>query len=239
MASMPTGSNLEAFLYGAGLISNPQTSEEVWRDYDGAIDAAARKWERETGFTPFEATQADTTVYLNPQTRDDFRNNQPMGAFAFLGETLLTGDRQMFIPPQLGTGIVSLTSLTVSSSTQTLNRDYWLEPNNAPLKKRPYTILRFLMSPISSRLQIVMVGKFGFCAYDAVPNDVRRAIMQMAAIEMLPEIIASTTGGLKRWMVGQHIMEEYGDKPFGATIDAWQKNISETMNRYSTPYKMA
>lgn len=158
----PTGDELQAFLVTAGIIA-PNTNEAL--DYQGFVNAAISQWEADTGYVPFLFDN-------NPQTRT---YDTPDGDLLELGGGLLN--------------IEQAEDFTMDGRTLVAGVDFDLFPYNAGDNGRPWTAVRFrypLNSRYANRANISLTGEFGYCA--SLPADVARAILSLAAINIVPSI---------------------------------------------------
>lgn len=157
----PTPDDLEQFLIGANVW--PSEDDQVAsarRQAEASLSGAVSDLEVGTGYYPFLAGDEDET---RPFT---------------------VVDEQGYL--DLEGGLLSLTSVTVSGTAQTLNQQVFLEPTNAPSRRRPYEQLLFT-SPYSvgggavyrRRNAILVTGIWGFCTQ--IPPDVWNAVLRKGA----------------------------------------------------------
>src|SRR5687768_1732503 len=64
---VPTGMDLERFLFASGMIASTPTVREQYLDLDLAIDAAYEDFQKDTKIKPFLAESANTTKYYDSQ----------------------------------------------------------------------------------------------------------------------------------------------------------------------------
>ncbi len=136
------------------------------------IDSAVDQWEQLTGFSPFLADANAGTYYYDPP-----------GSF--------TGDpKTLFFKG----GFVSITSVKVgvvtgfTGSALTLNTDFFVKPDDAASRKRPFTRLRFASSQLGPSRSIEVVGKRGFWA------DIATEVWIAVAKKVEAEIVKASYG---------------------------------------------
>lgn len=127
------------------------------------VNGAIAEWERLTGYTPFLSDGTIKTMTFNVDAR------------AFSSTGIL----------QLGGGLLELSSATVSGST--IPSDYvLLQPDNAPLRGKPYRWLKFptlknrYLSSGVMPLKFVVTGKIGYGL--TVPADAWEEVLEMACL---------------------------------------------------------
>ena len=202
----PTSSDLLTFLQSGGLFANPVTTEQGQIDLTDAINGAVQAWEDGVRWYPFLKDASDVTRYYDaPEQR------------------IL----------QLGAGLQSLTSLTISGSTYTSGTDFWLKPNDAPFKSQPYTFIEFRTTFMYPRQKqtIVVVGKFG--RVTTIPADVKNAILAYASALIIPRLTpVLVPGGLVSIDVHNSVKETYNDNPLGNTKTQYTKEFENCVKRW-------
>ena len=142
-------------------------NKQVLAEEQASIGALAvgAEWERRTGWTPFLADAAASTWYWD--------YTDPYGELSFDG------------------GFVSVSSVTINGTAQTLNTQYVLEPRNAGNIGRPYTHLNMrygysTMTYPSTANAIAVTGRRGFCT--TLPADVWQTLQDAAALIALTSV---------------------------------------------------
>lgn len=135
----------------------------------GFLDEAVQELEQTTGHNPFLAGAAATRRYTPSKA----------------GDHIL----------QLDAGLVSVSAVTYCGTALTLNTDYWLKPDNAAVRSRPYTHIQFRSGKWTAihdgeTAPIAITGVFGFGL--TVPQEIWEAVRCGAAWK-LTQSMASTT----------------------------------------------
>ena len=191
----PTDADLEAFLSNLSLPVPPGL------DLEAKIAAAIADWETATGWRPYLAARdadgnplATTRLFDPPGSSGAGRSSPGRGA------------RCLY----LRAGLLSLTSLAVgvvpdptgnytdgigtAGTLLTQNLNFYLRPQDAGYRGEGFTEVEFL-SPIRGVPQSVAVtGVWGRTL--TLPGDVREAILQMAAMQCVPEMQMALSNGL-------------------------------------------
>lgn len=223
MPGYPSGSDVELFLAGAGMLPTDATQLAAVRmQCTGWAEAAAEDWEHDTGWEPYLAGSADTTRMFTPRDVLEPRNEPPM--------------------LDLKGGLLSATTITVDVQPGnpgvqlTEGSDFWLKPDNAPAKGRPYTWVEFWRVPGwayfglgADQRSIVIVGKWGYTA--SVDAHVRQALLCHAASNAAPMLAAARTGGMQKWSEAD-TSEAYSDNPFGAMQEVWQREYDKAVSAH-------
>lgn len=193
-------------------------------------------------------TTADLTAYLaqaklqNVATlqlawaveaaRDEFENA--------VGYHVLAEDGvRRFDAPRNANGMVdfrepcaSVTSVVFEGSPMIEGTDYWLHPNNAPERKRPYRMIEMYKSyPYQLpglRRTLVITGKWGLST--EVPDDIFQAILARAAILLIPAIKAAISRGLVSWSEAG-VQENYGTDPLAFLEEGWKAVYDDVVKR--------
>ena len=209
----PMDSDLMAFLAGTGLSVPPSL------DLQGKCDAAAAEWEQRTGWLPYLA-EADasgqpvvSTRLFDPPCSAGRGPGSRSGRSLFLGAGLLSlaslavgvvpdaggnyapgafgnyapGAFGNYAPGASGTGLSSGTTLVP-------NLNFYLRPQNAAARGLPVTEIEFLAPARGLPQSVAVTGVWGRTL--ALEDDVWQAVLQKAALECLPELGISVTGGL-------------------------------------------
>lgn len=203
----PTTGDLQAFLAGANIIEQPPTGDTAGLDYASAVLAGLSAWEDATGYHPFMAAATDATRYYTPDGTD--------------------------ILDLHGGVTAALTSLTIghsptsSGTALTANQDYWLMPLNAIAEGRPANWVRFAGRQSGGMRSIVIVGKFGWCANGAIPDDAWRGVLLMAACALGPQLdTLASQGGMTKLTEGDVSYE------YGGVMTTWQQEAGKLAARY-------
>lgn len=208
-AAWPTATDIKDFLAASGVIASPPTGNAILLDYDGAASDALAQFEDATGYHPFEAAAADATRYYTPNGTDIL---------------------------DLRAGVAAaLTSLTVgysptsSGTALTVNQDYWLKPINALAEGRPYNYIQFAGRQAGPERSVVIVGKFGYCANGAIPENAYRAVLRMAALTLLPQLYAMMShGGMKRMTEGDVTYEW----DMTGSVGTWATTVRQCISQF-------
>lgn len=171
-AAWPVNSDVQARLTASGLTTTVNTAR-----LDIMIAAAVGWWERETGYLPFKAA-TQTRTYDPP--------GSVSGAYA-----ATKGGGKVL---RLDCGIVSLTSLSISTVTKTINSDFWLKPANANDAGKPYEWIEFLGPVYGLPDAISIVGSWGYAS--TIPELAWQSVLDLAAgAYAVPELAQALAGG--------------------------------------------
>lgn len=131
---------------------------------DIAAQAAADEFENSTGWLPFLANPTATPRY--------FDHTNQTGILDFQG------------------GLIADPAPVVSigDTTYTLNENYYLQPANAPDRRKAYTQMQFTQTHFSGRTwslpnRITITGRWGYCT--TLPGDVWAAIQKKGGVQLL------------------------------------------------------
>lgn len=181
----PTAADLQVFLTGAKILSNPPANTQKLIDLDQAIAQAIATWEIETRYKPFLAETGDSTLYYNSEG----------------GVTDLQG------------GYVSISSVVVNTVAKVGNQDFRPEPINAIQKGEPYTRLNwgFINGifpqfsgtfPIFTGVEFPQPGQVGAVAVtgkrgyaNPLPADAWQSVLNLGGAQMIPSLEIAQTGG--------------------------------------------
>lgn len=130
-----------------------------------AVASVVAEFERRTGWMPFLADAVAGTWY--------FDNTDAYGELAFDG------------------GFVTISSLTINGTLQTLNTNYTTEPRNAVNLGQPITRINMVHGGFRTGYpttpnNIVVVGRRGYTT--TLPADVWQAVQEMAALVALTSV---------------------------------------------------
>lgn len=134
----------------------------------------------------------------------------------------------------LGVDLVSLSSLTYGGTAWTAGTDYRLQPVNATVEGKPFSMIRFNRRwqsplPFSQQGSLVITGLWGYSA--KIPEDVWQAMRAAAAVTLLPAISFGLTRGLVSWS-DEDTTENYGKDPLGNLAATWGAIRSGAIARY-------
>lgn len=239
--NLPTAADLQGRLAACGMISNPPTANQMLFILEDAVNTAYAQWELDTGYRPFiAATQTRKFTPPGPS------KGGPISDFGYAGLGAISsygGSNKLF----LRTGLTVLTSLTIGVSPTdtgtalTVNRDFFLRPENALLANRPYTEIVFEQNQRGIRDSIVIVGEWGFCPFVVgstttwtIPDDAWSAILDAAMVEIGPQLSILVSGGLLEWKEAD-VSEKYGANPYQAQVEAASMRYQRAVNRYRLP----
>lgn len=215
--ALPTTADLQALLTAAGLISKTPTDLQYLLDLDGALASAKTEWEKRTGWVPFLFAPAgggsgETTRRYDPP-----------------------GNKGSYILALDG-GLISLTSLLVSVTVDTpagtaltVDKDFFLQPYNAPAEGRPYEWIEFCSAVRGMPASVRVTGTFGFSA--SIPDDAFQALLRGAASELGPELAQALSKGQIEWKQGDE-SAKYGDDPLSAFINGCRSPFERGIGRY-------
>ncbi len=152
----------------------------------------------------------------------------------------------------LGSGLVSLDSLTINGQAYTLNQQFTLKPQNAASNGKPYTYIDFGRHHYgggypglydggysawggSNSQPIAVTGVWGFCLPSAVPAQVIQALIRKAAAIIGPEASLAISGGLALKKV-DNVETRYSagsdSGPLSAQIAMWNAVFDRTAMQY-------
>lgn len=175
----PVASDLQAFLQGAGMLSNPLTAAQSLVDLTQPCQTASALWETRTAWFPFLSTGVDETRVCDAPGPE-----LPDSGYLLVLEG---GGREIL----LQAGLLSLTTLSIATVPYILGTQFWLYPQNASNRGKPWTKIRFIQ-PIYDRPQdIQIVGKWG--RQLTLSADVFRSVLKLAALEVLPQLAIINT----------------------------------------------
>lgn len=221
-SAYPTADNLSDFLTDAGLLASITLTATSLTD---AANAAAQRWERETGYVPFLA-RAESRRFDPPGPE-----RGPVGIYTGLNN--VGGSRKLF----LDGGLLSVTALQVNvtdlpllvpPTTYVLNQDFFLRPAIAQDEQRPYSWIEFRVPQYGNPRSIQVSGEFGFCR--ELPPDAWGAILRAGALELLPSVAQRIHGGASSWAVGTE--REQLDHTLSGLRDDWDRYYRRVLGIY-------
>lgn len=125
MAGWPTSAELQTFLLGAGLVSEPPSTAQLVLDYQGAIDSAIEQWNDMTHYWPFMSTG----------NVNEARKFQPTRS------GLLDFNGGLITLTAIVTEVQYTNNVSDGGSARVQSTDYFLRPENASQRKKPWTYL--------------------------------------------------------------------------------------------------
>ncbi len=208
----PDGVSLQKFLGNLGLDLPPDL------DLDVKVEDASAEWESRTGWGPYLSTGQVTTRLFDPPRQ---------------GRSLY-----------LQGGLLSLTSLAVGvvpgpdgsyadsgASAGTLltpNLNFYLRPQNAAVRGLAVTEVEFLSRLGGVPQSVAVAGVWGRSLL--VPGDVWQAVLQKAALDCLPELGISLTGGLVKIEDVQYLTGS-GGSPLLNAAGQWEPKFEKLVGR--------
>lgn len=206
-SAYPDGRDVQNYLEAAGLTVSDDLSDLL----DTAAESGRLDFERASG-RKFIGDTAATTYYFDPPADTQ-------------GLLSLAPCRDMY---SVSSVIYYPTNGT--STTLTLNTDYWLEPFNALAEERPYEYVQFRegrwqcpLSPILRR-SIQISGKAGWaatCPDDAWEAMVYRAMWQAAGALLGSSRAVDSSGRFVKSWSGAGVSQSYDTDGFSELREAW------------------
>lgn len=152
--------------------------DEAWNlDLAGALNKATDDLQQDSGYKPFKAARDAQGNLIETE-----RKFTPDGPTVRSYTALVGGSRVLF----LGTGLLSLSQLTIDGTEFTQDVHFWLEPESAIEEGEPFTRIRFDYGPRCKRQGIAITGVWGFCA--ELPETVYQGHLAKAALHLAPVI---------------------------------------------------
>jgi hypothetical protein len=216
----PSSANLQSYLNALGLLTTTQVAALNLAD---RIAAATDAWEEETGWKPFLKDSSDVARVFTPPGP-----NRKPGLTGRGGGTLLDLDCGLLTVTSIVTGYSASPTSPQAGTTAVAEDDYWLLPEGAPLRNRPYTQVEFAVSIWGVARSVRIVGKWGYCS--TIPDDVFQAILRQGALQTADELVALRTGGMVEW--SEEASEKYGDNPLGKYLDRWQSDWDKAVLKH-------
>src|SRR5579862_1911807 len=135
---------------------------------DNLVNQAWQRFERETGWTPFLASNSPSTRVFDPPGQTGKYVAWPKGGGRMLA---------------LDAGLISTSSLSVDGNSAFVQgTDYWLRPAQGPA---PATRIEFAAPIWANTYSVSITGIWGYST--AVPDDAWYCILRMAALPLLSE----------------------------------------------------
>lgn len=168
MGTLPTSNSIQNALTAAGISASVEACSS-------ARSIAITAWESETGYVPFVAEPAASEYPVHVPGASTY------GVIDLVGGILATG-----------TPIVKL-----DGDTLVAGEDYQLAPVDAARRRIPYTQIKFLNRRVGlASGPLLVTGRWGYCAADAVPEDAYDAILAYACLRIGSSAVqAATTSG--------------------------------------------
>lgn len=217
MSEWPTNSDLSTALTEAG-ITPPGSSRLT-----SALTLAIAAWEDATGYYPFAAGQNATTTAAPVYW--------PADASASVID--------------LGGAVLSSTAPTVALDGTTLvaGSDYELRPVAAARTGQPYTYLYLPNRRLSRHTpegglaahRLVVTGIWGYCAYNAIPELARQAVLAKAALNIAnPATSAGDATEAVRRIEQGTVTIDYGTSTEErlAAVRAWESDWAAGLAKY-------
>lgn len=209
MSEWPENSDLSEALDAAGIpvpVSGVLTS---------ALALAVGAFEDATGWYPFAAQENAAAEDAN----------------------LSTPSRSLVSVVGFGGGLLTAAAptITLNDTVLVVADDYTLCPPDAPRRGQPYTYLKLKYKKVSNLDTLTASGIWGYCAFDAVPELARAAVLAYAAMEIAAPRIQ---GGTARRVLSE--ADEGGvSYQWGSSIDerqaavrSWQASWDMAVARY-------
>lgn len=160
MAGWPTITQVRDAVVAAGLPMPSATAANL------ALQSAIEAWESETRWQPFAAADSALASPVHIPL---------VGAYSVLS---------------LGGGILpgSVTAITLGGEALTFSGtspDVAFTPPNALVRGRPYTCLKLLRRQVHGSCgELVVTGRWGYCAADAIPADAAQAVLARVCLDL-------------------------------------------------------
>lgn len=210
MSQMPTNAELTTALTEAG-IPVPGSSRLT-----AALALAVEAWQDATGWYPFAAASGATA--------DQVTLSWP-------------NDAAVVIVP-FGGGIVSSATAPVvelDESALTAGADYTLFPPDAPRRGVPYTYLKMRNRRLTAQSVLTLSGVWGYCAYDAVPEVAKQAVLAKAALNIAAPEIQTGDATRQQSQIEQGTVKiQYGTSAEErlAAVHAWESDWATGLSSY-------
>jgi hypothetical protein len=205
----PTDLDLRDFLQAAGMLENPLSDQQKLIDLVTAASAGVSEFERRTGYKPFLASST-------PETR------------TYQGDRVNTFPDGHYL--DLGTGLISASSVLVNDNPQTVTTHYALEPAGANHNGKPYTDLRFLYGGYGYYQTISITGIFGYGL--EIPDDAWLAMLELGALHAMRVSGSKLSKGAVEVRQGE-VTRKYGEKgAFSAEKSEFEAHTKEVVGGY-------
>ena len=215
-AAYPTDADLLELIQSTGVIDTSGTNFGRMRLQD-KIDSAIGDWEQRTGWEPFLADGVDVTRLYDPPGPNVTRQGGILN--------LRGGGKKLF----LDAGLVALTSLNVAGIAYELGTMFWLRPDNAPARRKPFTWIEFLVPVFGSPQSVSITGRWGF--WTAIRQQVFEAVLQHAAELCVPQIALNVSNGLYKVDDVQYAGSG-GMTPLSTERQEWHDYFEETVAEF-------
>lgn len=223
----PQADDIKSFLYP--WLKRLSADDIAALDFASAAATAQRKWEQDTGYTPFLARPR--LLRRDPPGPEQ----GPVGAF--VGLATVGGGRRLFVREGM-TSVVSVTigvrdaygDIPAAPGTVLIrNIDYFLRPSAARDNDLPYKFIEFTLPQWGNPNSIAIDGTIGYA--DELSEDVWAAVLRAGALELAPQLEFMIVGLIKSWQSGV-AREEYFAKPFSGYRNLWEAQYTKTLNTY-------
>lgn len=231
----PTSEDLVAKLISGSAIKLPMDELSALLDLNGAVAGAIARFERFTGYAPFWSGGADVDatarIYDLPPV-----NAQINGAANGISGNGYGGYWYGFNCGRmwdldLEAGAVAVTIVEAGTTIYTIGPgdpngiQTSLLPQNARALNKPFQVVRFYQRPWTTGPQTLSItARWGYC--DTMPADAWNAILNRAALQVVPELIMRLRGLVAQWTEAD-VTEKYFDNPFKDSVTFWEKDYRE------------
>lgn len=201
MSEWPTTTDLAEALNAAGIpvpVASVLTS---------ALALSVEAFQDATGWYPFAASSSATAATV----------------------PLFWPDGALVSIVSFGGGVLTSTTPTVTLDGSTLEvaTDYILCPPDASRRGVPYTYLKLLRRKVGNGNALTVSGIFGYCAYNAIPELARAAVLAYAAMDIAaPSIQAGTASRVLSQADEGDVRHQWGSsiEERQAAVRSWQTN---------------
>lgn len=220
-ATWPDATEFTKFLTGAGVVDVMSATQFEALDLNGALGAGVEKWNEATRYWPFLS---------DGQTGEERRFDPNIGG-------LIDFNSGLILCQSVRTEV---TFSNPAGITRVQDRDYTLQPMDAPPKHKPWTYLTpgfyGVWGFASGWPQSIRVtGEWGYCNGSSdfpLPDAARRGVMEYAASELMAQItLALRRGGLDRFSQGDET------KAWAQKINEMRDFWEDVARRTVEPYK--
>lgn len=222
--SYPAGTDLANLVLSLGVLDTTGADFQAI-DLQAKVDAAIATWEEEAAWQPFLADTQDVTRVFDPPGPRPSRHANIL--------SLRGGGKTLF----LDCGLTAFTSLIVGiapdgtgGTPYQLGSQFWLRPDNAPIRSKPWTRVDFLVPIMAPAQGISITGRWGYRA--TCPLSVWQAILQKSALLCQAEIELGISGGVYE-VKTQTTSAQYAGggmaSPLAAQAANWQRYWANTL----------
>jgi hypothetical protein len=202
-AGYPIDADLADRIEALGILA---TGEGWGFDLGAKVGAAIADWERDTGHLPFLAASSMSVHYFDPPRRScrlDFDG-----------------------------GLASLSSLTISGTTLTVDEDFFLMPTNAAARGLPITGVEFAAPVSGEPRSIAVTGRWGYAT--TLPDAAYEAILCKALLYSQPELALGVSKGVYSVQDEKFSMRYGGGgvTPLMAETERWRCSYRDAVRRY-------